>query len=90
MAKQTDLNCSGCKISMFCSRKDKQEGQPCETDLLAVLVAFVIPLIGIVLMLIMALGIVEECWAALGAFVFLALYFLAIKWLKPDFNRKMK
>ena len=40
MAKQTDLDCSGCKISMFCSRKDKQEGQACETDLCHTLVGY--------------------------------------------------
>lgn len=90
MAKQTDLDCSGCKISMFCSRKDKQNGQPCDTDLRAVLVAFIIPLIGIVFMLTLAQGRVGEGWTALGILLFLALYFLAIRLLKPDFTRKKK
>lgn len=90
MAKQTDLDCSGCKISMFCNRKDKQDGQPCDTDLRAVLVAFVIPLIGIVFMLTLAQGRVGEGWTALGILLFLALYFLAIRLLKPDFTRKKK
>ena len=72
MAKQTDLDCSGCKISMFCSRKDKQDGQPCETDLRAVVVAFVIPLVGIVLMLFLAQGRVGE------AYLIALLFFLAL------------
>lgn len=90
MAKQTDLDCSGCKISMFCSRKDKQEGQACETDLRAVVVAFVIPLLGIVLLLAVAHGRVGDGWASLGILLFLALYFLIIRWLKPDFSRNKK
>ena len=65
MAKQTDLECSGCKISMFCSRKDKQGGQSCETDLRAVLVAFVIPLVCIVLVLVFSQGYLSEGWMAL-------------------------
>ncbi|MBR6700006.1 MAG: SoxR reducing system RseC family protein [Bacteroidaceae bacterium] len=90
MAKQTDLDCSGCKISMFCSRKDKQEGQPCETDLRAVFVAFVIPLVCIVLVLVLAQGRLNEGWTALAILVVLAVYFLAIRLLKPDFTRKKK
>lgn len=71
---------------MFCRGKDKEAGQPCETNLKAVLVAFVAPLVGIVLILVLAHGRWPETWTALGILVFLALYFLAIWLIKPRFG----
>lgn len=88
MSKQSDLDCNGCKISMFCSRKDNKEGQLCETSLKAVLLAFVIPLCCIVLLLALAQGRVGEGWTALGVLLFLELYYLVIKIAKPDFSNK--
>lgn len=86
MTKSNDLECHGCKISMFCRGKDKETGQPCETSLKAVLVAFVVPLACIVMLLVAAQGRVGEGWAALAVLVFLALYFLLIWLLKPNFG----
>ena len=88
MAKQTDLECSGCKISMFCSRKDKQDGQSCETDLRAVLVAFVIPLVCIVLVLVFSQGRLSEGWMALLVLLVLMVYFIVVRLIRPDFTRK--
>lgn len=87
MTKSNDLECHGCKISMFCQGKDKEVGQPCETNLKAVLVAFVVPLVCMVLLLVVAKGRVGEGWAALAILVFLVLYFLVIKLLKPNFGK---
>ena len=85
MAKPTDIECSGCKISMFCSRKNKETSQPCDTNLCAVGVAFVIPLVCIVLVLALAHGRMGEGWTALVVLGVLALYFLGIWLWKPDF-----
>lgn len=88
MTKSSDLECHGCKISMFCRGKDKDAGQPCETNLKAVLVAFVVPLVCIVLLLVAAQDRVGEGWAALAILVFLALYFLAIRLWRPNFGKR--
>jgi hypothetical protein len=87
MTKSTNIECNGCKISMFCSRKDKEKSEPCDTNLKAVLIAFVIPLIGIVLLLAVAQGRVGEGYQALGILVFLALYFLLIRIIRPNFSK---
>lgn len=86
MAKQTDIECSGCKISMFCSRKNKETSQPCDTNLRAVGVAFVIPLVCIVMVLALAHGRIGEGWTALIILAVLAIYFLGIRLWKPDFS----
>ena len=87
MTKTDNIECHGCKISMFCSRKDKETTQPCETNLVAVGVAFVLPLVCIVLILFLAQGRVGEGWAALAVLLFLLLYFLVIRMLKIDFSK---
>lgn len=87
MTKTDNIECHGCKISMFCSRKDKETAQPCETNLVAVGVAFVLPLVCIVLILFLAQGRVGEGWAALAVLLFLSLYFLVIRMLKIDFGK---
>ncbi len=87
MTKTDNIECHGCKISMFCSRKDKETAQPCETNLVAVGVAFVLPLVCIVLILFLAQGRVGEGWAALAVLLFLSLYFLLIRMLKIDFGK---
>lgn len=87
MTKPTDIDCHGCKISMFCSRKNKDSSQPCETNLWAVCVAFVVPLLGIVLILALAQDRVGEGWSALSILLFLALYFLALKLMKIEFKK---
>ena len=87
MTKTDNIECHGCKISMFCSRKDKETTQPCETNLVAVGVAFVLPLVCIVLILFLAQGRVGEGWAALAVLLFLSLYFLVIRMLKIDFGK---
>ena len=87
MTKTGNMECHGCKISMFCSRKDKETSQPCDTSLVAVGVAFVLPLVCIVLILFLAQGRVGEGWAALAVLLFLVLYFLVIRMLKIDFSK---
>ena len=87
MTKIGNMECHGCKISMFCSRKDKETSQPCDTSLVAVGVAFVLPLVCIVLILFLAQGRVGEGWAALAVLLFLLLYFLVIRMLKIDFSK---
>lgn len=87
MTKTGNIECHGCKISMFCSRKDKETSQPCNTSLVAVGVAFVLPLVCIVLILFLAQGRVGEGWAALAVLLFLLLYFLVIRMLKIDFSK---
>lgn len=87
MTKTGNMECHGCKISMFCSRKDKEASQPCDTSLVAVGVAFVLPLVCIVLILFLAQGRVGEGWAALAVLLFLLLYFLVIRMLKIDFSK---
>ena len=87
MTKIGNIECHGCKISMFCSRKDKETSQPCDTSLVAVGVAFVLPLVCIVLILFLAQGRVGEGWAALAVLLFLLLYFLVIRMLKIDFSK---
>ena len=87
MTKTGNIECHGCKISMFCSRKDKETSQPCDTSLVAVGVAFVLPLVCIVLILFLAQGRVGEGWAALAVLLFLVLYFLVIRMLKIDFSK---
>lgn len=87
MTKTANIECHGCKISMFCSRKDKETSQPCDTSLVAVGVAFVLPLVCIVLILFLAQGRVGEGWAALAVLLFLVLYFLVIRMLKIDFSK---
>ena len=87
MTKTGNIECHGCKISMFCSRKDKETSQPCDTSLVAVGVAFVLPLVCIVLILFLAQGRVGEGWAALAVLLFLLLYFLVIRMLKIDFSK---
>ena len=87
MTKTGNIECHGCKISMFCSRKDKETSQPCETSLVAVGVAFVLPLVCIVLILFLAQGRVGEGWAALAVLLFLVIYFLVIRMLKIDFSK---
>jgi positive regulator of sigma E activity len=73
---------------MFCSRKDKDTAQPCDTNLAAVGVAFVLPLVCIVLILLLAQGRVGEGLAALAVLLFLLLYFLVIRMLKIDFGKQ--
>jgi positive regulator of sigma E activity len=73
---------------MFCSRKDKETDQPCDTNLAAVGVAFVLPLVCIVLILFLAQGRVGEGLAALAVLLFLLLYFLVIRMLKIDFGKQ--
>lgn len=90
MAKPADIECSGCKISMFCSRRNKETSQPCDTNLRAVGVAFVIPLVCIVMVLVLAHGRIGEGWTALIILVVLALYFLCIRLWKPDFSSGRK
>lgn len=87
MTKTGNIECHGCKISMFCSRKDKETSQPCDTSLVAVGVAFVLPLVCIVLILFLAQGRIGEGWAALAVLLFLLLYFLVIRMLKIDFSK---
>ena len=87
MTKTNNIECHGCKISMFCSRKDKETSQPCDTSLKAVCVAFVVPLVCIVLILVLAQGRVGEGWAALAVLLFLSLYFLVIRIMKIDFSK---
>lgn len=87
MTKTGNIECHGCKISMFCSRKDKETSRPCDTSLMAVGVAFVLPLVCIVLILFLAQGRVGEGWAALAVLLFLLLYFLVIRMLKIDFSK---
>ena len=87
MTKIGNIECHGCKISMFCNRKDKETSQPCDTSLVAVGVAFVLPLVCIVLILFLAQGRVGEGWAALAVLLFLLLYFLVIRMLKIDFSK---
>ena len=87
MTKTDNIECHGCKISMFCSRKDKEAAQPCDTNLVAVGVAFVLPLVCIVLILFFAQGRIGEGWAAMVVLMFLLLYFLVIKMLKIDFSK---
>lgn len=87
MTKTGNIECHGCKISMFCSRKDKETSQPCDTSLVAVGVAFVLPLVCIVLILFLAQGRVGEGWAALAVLLFLVIYFLVIRMLKIDFSK---
>lgn len=87
MTKTDNIECHGCKISMFCTRKDKDAAQPCDTNLVAVGVAFVLPLACIVLILFLAQGRVGEGWAALAVLLFLSLYFLVIRMLKIDFGK---
>ena len=89
MTKTDNIECHGCKISMFCSRKDKQTSQPCDTSLVAVLVAFVLPLVCIVLILFLAQGRIGEGWAALAVLLFLFLYFIVIRMLKIDFSKHL-
>lgn len=86
MAKTIDIECSGCKVSMFCSRKNKDTSRPCDTNLRAVGVAFVIPLLCIVVVLALAHGRVGEGWTALVILAVLAVYFLGIRLWKPDFS----
>lgn len=88
MIKTDNIDCHGCKISMFCSRKDKETDQPCDTNLAAVGVAFVLPLACIVLILFLAQGRVGEGLAALAVLLFLLLYFLVIRMLKIDFGKQ--
>ena len=89
MTKTDNIECHGCKISMFCSRKDKQTSQPCDTSLVAVLVAFVLPLVCIVLILFLAQGRIGEGWAALAVLLFLFLYFIVIRMLKIGFSKQL-
>ena len=77
------FGCSGCKISMFCGHKD--EGVACETSLKAVAIAFVIPLIAIVVILAVGQLYFDEILSALAILCFLILYFLAIRLIKPKF-----
>ncbi len=85
MTKATDLDCAGCKISMFCKQKSGADMQSCETKLKAVAVAFIVPLIGIVALLWLANGRMSDGWAALCVLLFLAIYFLIIKIIAPKF-----
>lgn len=87
MTKATDMECHGCKVSMFCSRKDKSTGQPCETSLRAVAVAFVIPLCCILLVLFAAQGRMADGCTALCVVLVLAAYFLIIRLLNIDFGK---
>lgn len=88
MTKSTNIDCSGCRISMFCSRKGDDSGQPCETSLKAVSVAFLIPLLCIVLILALAQNRLEEGWTVLLIFAVLAVYFLLVRLVKPDFRKR--
>lgn len=87
MANSVDNECSGCKISMFCRRK-KEDGQPCETSLKAVAVAFLIPLCCVVAVLALAQGRVGEGWTVVAVFAVLLVYFLLVWLIKPDFRKK--
>lgn len=80
-----NLDCSGCKISMFCHKKDPDAPQ--ETNLNAVLVAFGIPLLGCILILVGGQNSgVGEGITALGILSFLALYYFVLWILKPQFR----
>ena len=79
--KTTDnAHCSGCKISMFCKKEHNTEGS-CNTSLKAVAMAFVVPLIGIVLLICTMQGKIDEGLIALSVILFLILYFVLLKWL---------
>ena len=88
--KNTDkLDCAGCKISMFCDQKERDAEQgPCGTSLKAVLIAFIIPLVGVVVLLCATQGRVSEGWAALAVLLFLAAYFLIVKLTSPKIKFK--
>lgn len=88
MAKSSDINCAGCKISMFC--RGKEQGEPCETSLKAVGIAFVVPLCIILLILVLAQGRLTEGWTVLLVFVCLSLYFVVVRLIKPDFRKDKK
>lgn len=78
-----NIGCSGCKISMFCSHRNEDGG--CETSLKAVMLAFVLPLIAIVVILSVSNTYFSEIVSALLILCFLAVYYLAIWLLKPKF-----
>lgn len=80
------LDCSGCKISMFCHRKDPDTPQ--ETNLWAVLVAFGIPLAVCVAILIICQGRVGEGMTALCILGFMTFYYFILWLIRPHFECK--
>ena len=52
------------------------------------LIAFIIPLVGVVVLLCATQGRVSEGWAALAVLLFLAAYFLIVKLTSPKIKFK--
>lgn len=88
MTNSNNFDCTGCKVSMFCSRNGKELSQPCGTSLKAVLIAFVIPTISVALILAVAEGRIDEILTALGTLLFLVIYFFTVRAMKIDFSKK--
>lgn len=80
-------DCSGCKIASICGKQGTSE--PCETNLRAVLLVFVIPLILILAVLLSAQDRVGEGIASLIILAVLAVYFAALRFVKIN-NKQTK
>lgn len=87
MTNSNNFDCSGCKVSMFCSSKGKELSQPCKTSYKAILIAFVIPTICVALILAVAEGRIDEILTALGILLFLVIYFFTVRAMRIDFSK---
>lgn len=85
MKELSNIDCSGCKISMFCRHSSVEKPQSCTTSLKAITLAFVVPLIGIFVLLCMSHERIGEQLSAVLVILFLAVYYLIIRLLKPNF-----
>lgn len=80
-------DCSGCKIASICGKHGTEE--PCETNLRAVLLVFVIPLVLILAVLLLFADRMGEGSAALIMLAVLAVYFGSLRFVKIN-NKQIK
>lgn len=85
MNEETNIDCSGCKLSMFCKHDEVKTQGTCTTSLKAVALAFIVPLIGILILLCVLNGQISELSSAIIVTLFLIIYYLIIRLLKPKF-----
>ena len=80
--------CVGCKLSALCGSHAKGNlRESCGVNLWAVLLAFILPMIGIVVLLTLVQGRICDEWAALVILLFLVIYYALLKlvlryWIK--------
>lgn len=80
-------DCSGCKIASICGKQGTEE--PCETNLRAVLLVFVIPLVLILAVLLLFADRMGEGSAALIMLAVLTVYFGSLRFVKIN-NKQIK